>query len=89
MTPETVLGVGREAMWVGAQVAAPVLIAGLIVGVLVSVFQAATQIQEQSLALVPKVVAILVALGVCGGWMMMRIVDFTRTLYTMLPNLAR
>ena len=89
MTPEAVLSVGREAMWVAAQVAAPVLLAGLVVGVLVSVFQAATQIQEQSLVLVPKAVVILVALGVCGGWMMMRIVDFTRTLMTSLPTLAR
>lgn len=76
-------------MWVVAQTAGPIVLAGLIVGVLVSIFQAATQIQEQSLVFVPKVVALMCALALCGGWIMTRVVDFTRGLILALPNLAR
>jgi flagellar biosynthesis protein FliQ len=89
MSQEAVIGLGHQAMWVVAQTAGPIVLAGLIVGVLVSVFQAATQIQEQSLVFVPKVVALMIALGLCGGWIMTRVVDFARGLILSLPNLNR
>jgi flagellar biosynthetic protein FliQ len=89
MSQEAVLGLGQQCMWLAAQIAAPMILTGLVVGVLVSVFQAATQIQEQSLVFVPKVVTLLLALSLCGGWMMTRLVDFTRTLFLSLPQLIR
>ena len=89
MSQETALGLGQQCMWVAAQIAAPLILAGLIVGALVSVFQAATQIQEQSLVFVPKVVTLVAALSVCGGWMMTRLVEFTRSLLLSLPHLVQ
>ena len=89
MSQEMALGLGQQAMWIALQIAAPVILAGLVVGLLISIFQAATQIQEQSLLFVPKVLALLAALGLCGGWMLTRIVDFTRSLILSLPNYVR
>jgi flagellar biosynthesis protein FliQ len=89
VTHEAVMGLGQQCMWLAAQIAAPMILTGLVVGVLVSVFQAATQIQEQSLVFVPKVLTLLAALSLCGGWMMTRLVDFTRTLFLSLPQLVR
>jgi flagellar biosynthesis protein FliQ len=89
MSQETVLGLGQQCMWLAAQIAAPLILTGLTVGVLVSVFQAATQIQEQSLVFVPKVLTLLAALSLCGGWMMTRLVDYTQSLFLSLPQLIR
>jgi flagellar biosynthetic protein FliQ len=89
MSQEAALGLGQQCMWLAVQIATPLVLVGLIVGVLVSVFQAATQIQEQSLVFVPKVVSLLIVLSLCGGWMMTRLVEFTRGLLMSLPHFAR
>ena len=89
MSQEAALHLGQQGMLLAAQIATPLVLTGLIVGVLVSVFQAATQIQEQSLVFVPKVVSLLIALSLCGGWMMTRLVEFTRGLFMSLPHFAR
>jgi flagellar biosynthetic protein FliQ len=89
MSQEMALGLGQQSMWIALQIAAPVILAGLVVGLLVSIFQAATQIQEQSLLFVPKVLALVAALGLCGGWMMTRIIEFARALILSLPMFAR
>ncbi len=86
MSQEAALGLGQQCMWLAVQIATPVVLAGMLVGVLVSVFQAATQIQEQSLVYVPKVATLLTVLALCGGWMLTRMVDFTRTLFLSLPH---
>ena len=89
MSQETALGLGQQCLWIAAQIAAPLILSGLIVGSLMSVFQAATQIQEQSLTFVPKILTLLTALSVCGGWMLTRLVEFTRALFLSLPHFAR
>jgi flagellar biosynthesis protein FliQ len=89
MSQEAALGLSQQCMWLVIQIAAPLVLAGMIVGVLVSVFQAATQIQEQSLVFVPKVVTLFAGLSLCGGWMMTRLVDFTRALFLSLPHFVR
>jgi flagellar biosynthetic protein FliQ len=89
MSQEAAMGLGQQCMWLTAQIAAPAVLAGLTVGVLVGVLQAATQIQEQSLVYVPKIIALLATLSVCGGWMMTRMVEFTRALYLSLPHFVR
>jgi flagellar biosynthetic protein FliQ len=89
MSYEAVVELSGQAMWLVAQVAGPIVVAGLVVGLIVSVFQAATQIQEQSLAFVPKVAAMMAVLFLAGGWMLTRLVDFTRSLILMLPNVNR
>lgn len=85
MSHAEVLELGRQAMWVGLQVAMPILVAALIVGLLVSVFQAVTQIQEMTLQFIPKMIAVGIVLIIAGGWMLSQIVEFTVRVFTHLP----
>ncbi|MCC7485301.1 MAG: flagellar biosynthesis protein FliQ [Burkholderiales bacterium] len=85
MTPEGVIELGQRALEVTFLVAAPVLLTGLAVGLLVSVFQAATQINEMTLSFIPKLLAMLTALVVAGPWMLSLLVDYTRRLLESLP----
>jgi flagellar biosynthetic protein FliQ len=85
MTPEGVIEVGPRALEVTFLVAAPVLLTGLAVGLLVSIFQAATQINEMTLSFIPKLLAMLAALVVAGPWMLSVLVDYTRRLLESLP----
>ncbi len=89
MSQEIALGLGQQAMWTALQVAAPVILAGLTAGLIMSIFQAATQIQEQSLLFVPKILALVAALALCGGWMLTRVIEFSRGLILSLPNFVR
>ena len=72
---------------VAAKLAAPALVTALVIGFAVSLFQSATQIQEFTLAFVPKAVGVGLALLVCGHWMLQTIVSFTQQLYTSIPTL--
>ncbi|MGI6307384.1 MAG: flagellar biosynthesis protein FliQ [Dethiobacteria bacterium] len=81
MTPEFVLSIARETITTILLVAAPVLGVGLTVGLVVSIFQATTQIQEPTLAFVPKIAAVLVAILIFGGWMMRMLMTFTFNLW--------
>ncbi len=85
MTPETVMTIGRQALELTLLVSAPLLLAALGVGLLVSVFQAATQINEMTLSFIPKLVAILVMLVHAGPWMITMMVDYMRRLLESLP----
>ncbi|MFN0040430.1 MAG: flagellar biosynthesis protein FliQ [Burkholderiales bacterium] len=85
MTPDTVMNIGRQALELTLLVSAPLLVAALAVGLLVSIFQAATQINEMTLSFIPKLVAILVALVLAGPWMITLMVDHMRRLYESLP----
>ena len=87
MTPETVITLGQRALEVSILLAAPLLLTALAVGVLVSLFQAATQINEMTLTFVPKLLALVVVLLLGGSWMLGLIVDFTQRLLQDIPNL--
>lgn len=87
MTPESVMGIGRHAMEVTLMVAAPLLLVALTIGLIVSIFQAATQINEQTLSFIPKLVGIFVALVVAGPWMLTIMLDYMRELFTNIPNM--
>jgi flagellar biosynthetic protein FliQ len=76
-----------QTMLTAAKVAAPILLTALLVGFLVSLFQAATQIQEPTLAFVPKVIAVSIALLLTGNWVLAELVSFTHKLFAMLPQL--
>lgn len=89
MTPEFVITVGREAMRTAFLVAAPPLIAALVVGLVISVFQAVTQIQEMTLAIVPKMVAVLVALMIAFPWLLEVITSYTDSVFRMVPNVTQ
>lgn len=87
MTPESVMTMGRTAMEVTLMVSAPLLLVALIVGLLVSIFQAATQINEATLSFIPKLVAVFVALVVAGPWMLSVMLDYMRQVFTGIPGL--
>ena len=87
MTPETVLDVGREALWVIALLAAPMLLSALTVGLLVGMVQAATQIQEMTLTFIPKLIVLALALLIAGPWMLGILTDFTTTLILSIPEI--
>lgn len=88
MTPENVLTLGREAMQLTLLVSAPMLLAALVVGLLVSIFQAATQINESTLSFIPKLLAVFLTLVLAGSWMLAQLTDYTRQLLTNLPLLV-
>ena len=80
---------GREALFMVMLVSAPMLGLGLIVGVAVSIFQATTQIQEQTLVFVPKIIATFVAILIFGPWILGMVVDFTRDLFMSFNSVIR
>ncbi len=87
MTPEVVLDVGREALWVIALLSAPLLLSALAVGLLVGMIQAATQIQEMTLTFIPKLIVLALTLLIAGSWMLNLIVDFSTVLIQSIPEL--
>ena len=87
MTPESVLDVMYAALETGGLIVGPILLVGLVTGVLVSVFQAATQINDQTLVIVPKILVTVLALLFLGSWMMQVYIDFTRKMFLSLPSL--
>lgn len=87
MTPESVLSLAQQAMMVTLMMAAPPLLAALLMGLLVSVFQAATQINEMTLSFIPKLVAIFVVLVLFGPWMLNILLDYIRQLFTGIPGM--
>ncbi|MBY0237991.1 MAG: flagellar biosynthesis protein FliQ [Burkholderiaceae bacterium] len=88
MTPESVLTMGRQAMEVTLMVAAPMLLVALVIGLVISIFQAATQINEATLSFIPKLVGIFVALVVAGPWMLSVMLDYMRQVFTGIPALV-
>ncbi|MBU1042680.1 MAG: flagellar biosynthesis protein FliQ [Proteobacteria bacterium] len=89
MTPEFVVGFAREAMEMTLVICLPMMGVGLAVGVLISVFQAATQIQDATLSLVPKLVAMFIALILAFPWIMDKMMTYTTKLFTNLPEYIR
>ncbi|NOR43012.1 MAG: flagellar biosynthesis protein FliQ [Gammaproteobacteria bacterium] len=87
MTPEMVLDVGRDALWVIALIASPLLLSALGIGLLVGMIQAATQIQEMTLTFIPKLIVLALALLIAGPWMLGVLTDFTINLIQSIPEL--
>ena len=88
MTPESVMTMGRTAMEVTLMVAAPMLLVALIIGLIVSIFQAATQINEATLSFIPKLVGVFVALIIAGPWMLSVMLDYMRQVFTGIPGMV-
>ena len=87
MSDADVTEIAAQTMMVAATAAAPVLLTALLVGFLISLFQAATQIQEPTLSFVPKMIAVAIALLVTGNWVLAELVSFTESLFDSLPRL--
>jgi flagellar biosynthetic protein FliQ len=88
MTPESVIGLGRHAMEVMLMVSAPLLVVALGIGLIVSIFQAATQINEATLSFIPKLVGIFVTLVIAGPWMLTIMLDYMREMFSNIPNMV-
>ncbi len=89
MNDTAVIHIAVEALLVAGKLAAPVLVTSLVIGFAVSLFQSATQIQEFTLAFVPKVIGVALALLVCGHWMLTTMITFTHELFAGIPQLLR
>jgi flagellar biosynthesis protein FliQ len=86
MTPETVMDIGRQAIEMTLVLAGPMLLAALVTGLIISIFQAATQINEQTLSFIPKLVVMFITLVVAGPWMLQLMVDYMRRLFESIPQ---
>ena len=88
MTPETIMTIGQRALEITMLLAAPLLIAALVIGLLVGVFQAATQINEMTLSFIPKLLAIAAVLTLAGPWMLQLLTEFTKRLIEGIPGVT-
>lgn len=86
-SPDFFIAIAQQALWVTALAAAPFLIPALLVGLLLGMVQAATSINEQTLTFVPKLVIVAVVAALFGGTVLILIVDFTKEIYTRIPEL--
>lgn len=87
MTPTTVIDLGRQALELTLLVSAPLFIAALVTGLIISIFQAATQINEQTLSFVPKLIATFITLVLAGPWMITMMTEFIRRLFESIPSM--
>jgi flagellar biosynthetic protein FliQ len=88
MTPDSVMTLGRQAMEVTLMVSAPLLLVALAIGLIVSIFQAATQINETTLSFIPKLVGIFVTLIIAGPWMLTVLSDYMIQMFTSIATMA-
>jgi flagellar biosynthetic protein FliQ len=88
MNQDTVVSIVTHAMEVGLKVSLPILLVGLVVGLVISIFQAVTQIQEQTLSFIPKVLGLVVVIIIAGPWMLGQILTWTQELYGSIPSLV-
>ena len=87
MDTVTVIDLGRQALWTIALVSAPLLLVALAVGLFIGIIQAATSINEMTLSFIPKLIAMALALLLFGSWMLVTLVDFTRSIFERIPTL--
>ena len=87
MTPEVALDLFREALWLTAMIVGVLVVPSLLVGLVVAMFQAATQINEQTLSFLPRLMLILLTLIVLGPWLLRQLMEYTQTLIGNIPLL--
>ncbi len=88
MTPDTVMDLAHNALWITVLVAAPLLLVALATGLVVGMLQAATQVHEQTLSFIPKLLLLVVTLYTAGPWMLRVLTGFTRELYASIPTIV-
>jgi flagellar biosynthetic protein FliQ len=84
---DTVVSLATNAMTLAIEIAGPLLLVGLVIGLIVSIFQAVTQIQEQSLSFIPKIVGLAALIVILGPWMLGQLVSYAQNLYMSIPQL--
>jgi flagellar biosynthetic protein FliQ len=88
MDPQIVFTIGQQALWMLITVSAPMLIAVLAVGLVVSIFQAATQINETTLSFVPKILAAVAVMAIAGPWMLTSLTEYLQRMIQMIPSMV-
>jgi len=88
MDQDTVINLATQMMTLGVKVAGPLLLTGLVVGLIISIFQSVTQISEQTLTFIPKIIALAIVILVMGPWMLGQLVNYTQDLYASIPALV-
>jgi len=86
MEPQDAINLGRDAIWTALLVGSPVLLTGMAVGLMIGLFQALTQIQEQTVAFVPKIVAMILTLSIALPWLITRMLQYSGDLITSIPE---
>ncbi len=87
MNQDTVVSLATQAMTLAVEIAGPMMLLGLVVGLLVSIFQAVTSIQEQSLSFIPKIIGLGALIVILGPWMLDQLVTYAQNLYLSIPHL--
>ncbi|MNN50276.1 Flagellar biosynthetic protein FliQ [compost metagenome] len=87
MTPEVAVDLFRDALWLTTLMVAILVVPSLLVGLMVAMFQAATQINEQTLSFLPRLLVMLITLIVAGPWLVQKFMEYITTLYTSIPQL--
>lgn len=88
MTPESIMTIGQQALQLTLLISAPLLLAALASGLIVSLFQAATQINEMTLSFIPKILVMALVLLITGPWMLRLLMEYTRQLITSIPGMV-
>ncbi|MFW7381833.1 MAG: flagellar biosynthesis protein FliQ [Oligoflexus sp.] len=89
MSDQMVIDIAWKTLWLTLKVAAPALLSAMIIGLIVSIFQAATQINEQTLSFIPKVLAMTIAIMISGPWMIRIMINFTTEIMNTIPVIGR
>jgi len=87
MSPDTIIDLSQQALYLIAMITAPMLLSALAIGLLIGMFQAATSINEQTLSFIPKLMVLLLSILVAGPWMLNLLLSFTKRLYIGIPGL--
>jgi flagellar biosynthetic protein FliQ len=87
MNQDTVVSLATQAMTLAVEIAGPMMLVGLVVGLVVSIFQAVTSIQEQSLSFIPKIIGLAALIVILGPWMLGQLVSYAQNLYLSIPQL--
>jgi flagellar biosynthetic protein FliQ len=89
MNQQNIIDIGSRAALISVQVASPVLITAVLVGIFISIFQAATQINEQTITFVPKILMIVVVLAITGPWILQTMVVFSVDIFNQIPEIIK
>ncbi|MDW8799650.1 flagellar biosynthesis protein FliQ [Clostridium sp. A1-XYC3] len=89
MSENLVIGIIKDAIQTGIMVSAPILLVSIIIGLAISIFQATTQIQEQTLTFVPKLIAIAIVGLITGSWMLHQLIAFTERIFTYISHITQ
>ena len=87
MNPQDAIDIGRDALLTAMLIGAPVLIVGIAVGLLIGLIQALTQIQDQTIAFVPKIIAMAMTVGLCLPWLIERMIEYSQDVITNIPRI--